>query len=96
MPFELVPAGTHIDFIGRRRLCAAISIGMLLAAIASIPVRGIRLGIDFAGGTEFQVRFAKDAGAGEGAIRSVVTRCGVSDPSVVRYGETDERTDELI
>jgi len=90
VPFELVPAGTHIDFIGRRRLCAALSIGMLLASIAAIPIRGIRLGIDFAGGTEFQVRFAKDSNADEGVIRSVVTRCGVGDPSVVRYGETDE------
>ena len=90
MPFELVPAGTHIDFIGRRRMCAALSIGMLLAAIAAIPIRGIQLGIDFAGGTEIQVRFALDANAHEGAIRSVVTRCGVRDPSVVRYGETDE------
>ena len=90
MAFELVPAGTHIDFIGRRRLCAALSIGMLLASIAAIPIRGIRMGIDFAGGTEFQVRFAKDSNADEGAIRSVVTRCGVRDPSVVRYGETDE------
>ena len=90
MPFELVPAGTHIDFIGRRRLCAALSVGMLLASLAAIPIRGIRLGIDFAGGTEFQVRFAKGSNADEGAIRSVVTRCGVRDPSVVRYGETDE------
>jgi preprotein translocase subunit SecF len=90
VPFELVPAGTHIDFIGKRRLCAALSIGMLLVAIAAIPIRGIRMGIDFAGGTEFQIRFAKDSNAEEGAIRSVVTRCGVSDPSVVRYGETDE------
>ncbi len=90
MPFELVPAGTHIDFIGKRRLCAALSIGMLLASIAAIPIRGIQLGIDFAGGTELQVRFAVDSNAHEGAIRSVVTRCGVRDPSVVRYGETSE------
>jgi preprotein translocase subunit SecF len=90
VPFELVPAGTHIDFIGKRRLCAALSIGMLLASIAAIPIRGLQLGIDFAGGTEIQVRFALDSNAHEGAIRSVVTRCGVRDPSVVRYGETDE------
>lgn len=90
MPFELVPAGTHIDFIGKRRLCAALSIGLLAASVAAIPLRGIRLGIDFAGGNEFQVRFAHDVEVHEGDIRSVVTRCGVRDPSVVRYGETDE------
>jgi preprotein translocase SecF subunit len=90
VPFELVPAGTHIDFIGKRRLCAALSIGLFVVAAAAIPLRGIRLGIDFAGGTEFQVRFTGDQRVGEGAIRSVVTRCGVRDPSVVRYGEADE------
>jgi preprotein translocase SecF subunit len=90
VPFELVPAGTHIDFIGKRRLCAAISIGLFAVAGAAIPLQGIRLGIDFAGGTEFQVRFAPDVKVGEGAIRSVVTSCGVRDPSVVRYGEAEE------
>ena len=49
MPFELVPAGTHIDFIGKQRMCAALSIGMLLAAIAAIPIRGIQLGTHSSG-----------------------------------------------
>ncbi len=88
MPIELVPAGTQIDFIGKRRLCAWLSVGLLLASLAAIPWRGVRLGIDFAGGTEIQVQFPTGTAVGEGAIRSVVTRCGVSDPSVVRYGET--------
>jgi preprotein translocase subunit SecF len=90
VPFELVPPGTKIDFIGKRHIAVSISILMLLASLAAIPVRGIRLGIDFAGGTEFQVAFAPDAGADEGVIRSIVTNCGVGDPSVIRYGETDE------
>ena len=89
MSLEIVPAGTKIDFIGKRRICAAISAALLLAGIAAIPIRGVRYGIDFAGGTEVQVRFENGAGAEEGAIRDVVTACGVRDPSVVRYGETD-------
>ena len=31
MPFEIVPAGTKIDFIGRRYLCAAISGAVLVS-----------------------------------------------------------------
>ena len=50
MPFELIPSGTNIDFIGKRFLCFGISISLLLAGLIAIPVRGIRLGIDFAGG----------------------------------------------
>ena len=57
MPFELVPPGTHIDFIGKRRVAAAISIALLLAGAIAVPVNGVKLGIDFQGGTEIQVLF---------------------------------------
>jgi preprotein translocase subunit SecF len=88
VPFEIIPPGTHIDFIGRRRIAFAASGLLLLAALVAIFVEGVHLGIDFAGGTEVQLRFEQD-GVDEGAIRSVVGACGVADPSVVRYGETD-------
>ena len=39
MPFELVPPGTHIDFIGKRRIAGAISAVVLLASLAAIPVQ---------------------------------------------------------
>ena len=88
MPFEIIPSGTHIDFIGKRRVAFAASGLLLLASLVAVLVEGVHLGIDFAGGTEVQVRFAGD-GADEGAIRNVVGACGVADASVVRYGETD-------
>ncbi len=87
--FELVPPGTHIDFIGKRRLCAVLSVCLLAAGALAIPLQGIRLGIDFAGGTEVQVLFGDEVPVDEGAIRSVLGACGVPDASVVRYGETD-------
>jgi len=87
LSFELIPAGTNIDFIGKRRICALLSLALLLASLVAIPLRGIRLGIDFAGGNEMQVRFAPGVVVEEGGIRQVVTGCGVADPSVIRYGE---------
>ena len=87
MPFEIVPPGTNIDFIGKRRICAAISLTLLLLSALAVPLRGVRLGIDFAGGTKVQVRFAEGAAADEGAIRTIVTACGVIEPSVIRYGQ---------
>ncbi len=89
--FELVPSGTKIDFIGKRRICAAISIALLLAGLLAIPLRGVKFGIDFAGGTKIEFRFPPDSSAEEGAIRAIVSGCGVSAPSVVRYGERDSR-----
>ena len=56
--FEIVPPGTNVDFIGRWRLWVLISAAVIGVSLAAIPVRGIRLGIDFAGGTEMLLRFA--------------------------------------
>ena len=92
MPIELVPAGTQIDFIGKRRLCAWLSIGVLLASLLAIPWRGVRLGIDFAGGTEIQVQFDPGSNADEGQIRQIVSGMpGVEDLSVVRFGDVADR-----
>ena len=89
--FEIVPAGTHIDFIGRRRICALISLGLLITSAVAVGVRGVRLGIDFSGGTEIQVRFAPGVEAGEGPIRELVgSVADVEGLSVVRYGEVGE------
>ncbi|HEY8154536.1 MAG TPA: protein translocase subunit SecF [Myxococcota bacterium] len=95
MPFELIPPGTNIDFIGKRYLCAGISVALLLAGLLAIPLRGVRLGIDFAGGTEVQIRFTEGAEIDAGAIRKVVDECGIVDASVVRFGELGSR-DYLI
>jgi preprotein translocase subunit SecF len=87
VPFEIIPPGTNFDFIGKRRLFAGLSLLMLVVGLAGVPVRGLRWGIDFAGGSEVQVRFLEPEGVGEGRIREVVQRTGVSEPSVVRFGD---------
>jgi len=88
VPFEIVPPGTHIDFIGKRHIAFAASGLLFLAALVAVAIEGVHFGIDFAGGTEVQVRF-EGGQVDEGDIRGVVGACGVADPSVVRYGETD-------
>ncbi len=91
MPFELVRPGTNIDFIGKRRACAALSLFMLLASFVASQTNGVKLGIDFAGGTEIQLKFEPDAVVSEGPIREIVGAVeNIDDPSVVRYGEADE------
>ena len=92
MPIELVKPGTNIDFIGKRKLCAAISAGLILASLVAVQVRGVRLGIDFAGGTEVQVKFDPGVDVSEGAIREIVGVVpGVENSSVVRYGEPADK-----
>ena len=38
MPFQIIPDGTRIDFIGRRYLCAAISAALLLAGVVNLGI----------------------------------------------------------
>ena len=88
MPWEIVRPGTQIDFIGKRQLAAVLSVGLILAGMLAIPINGVQLGIDFAGGTEVQLEFAPGVEASDGAIRDVLTDAlEISEPSVVRYGD---------
>jgi len=90
VPWEIVPPGTKIDFIGKRRLAALLSGLLLLTSVAAVWVNGVRLGIDFAGGTEVQLEFAQGVPASDGAIRDVLTEAlEIAEPSVIRYGEPE-------
>ena len=88
MPFEIVPSGTTVDFLGRRHLCAAISVALILAGIVAIILRGgVPMGIDFRGGTEVQLAFEDGLDVDEARIRSVVEEAGIENATVVRFGD---------
>ena len=94
MPFEIVPSGTHIDFLGKRRICLAISVGLIALGAASALLGGVNIGLDFAGGTEMQLLFDEGVDVDEAAIRAAVESTGIDEPSVVRFG--DETTSEFL
>ena len=90
MPFEIIPPGTKIDFIGKWKICVTGSVLVLLVGVLGIPLRGFRMGVDFAGGTEMQVRFTGEGPVEDGAIRSVLGGVGLGNADVVRVGEGNE------
>ncbi|HZU15956.1 MAG TPA: hypothetical protein VFD01_05025, partial [Candidatus Dormibacteraeota bacterium] len=47
----------RLDIVGHRNLFFAISLIVIIPGIVSMLTRGFLLGIDFAGGSEFQLRF---------------------------------------
>lgn len=88
--FEIIPHGTHVDFIGKAKLCAALSIALVAASVIAVFVRGVQLGIDFAGGTELHAKFESEA-VDEGRVRSVVNSVpGLKDVSVARFGSAED------
>lgn len=91
MPFEIVPDGTKIDFLGRRRIFLTLSAILIVLGLGEVAVRGIPLGIDFVGGTEIQLHFDESVDVDESAIRSVAQDAGFDDATVVRFGEPGAR-----
>ena len=47
----------NFDFIGKRKFAYALSCIILIAGIVSLFVQGLNFGIDFTGGTVFQIQF---------------------------------------
>jgi preprotein translocase subunit SecF len=90
VPFEIVKPGTKIDFIGKWKICVAGSLVVLLIGVLGVHLRGFRMGVDFAGGTEMQVRFAGEAPVSDIALRDVLGDVGAQNASVVRVGEGNE------
>lgn len=80
---------TPVDFIGRLPLGLKISFGaVLVSLILLMPfVRGINWGIDFAGGTEMQVKFGQEVSSEE--IRKVLDDAGFEKKQVQSYGASE-------
>jgi preprotein translocase subunit SecF len=90
LPFEIIKPGTKIDFLGRWKIAVGVSTLVLLIGALGIPLRGFRMGVDFKGGTEMQVRFSGERSVGDAEIRQVLGDVGARNASVVRVGEGNE------
>jgi preprotein translocase subunit SecF len=89
--FDIVPHGTRIDFVGKRHIAVTLSLLANLAVLAwSLPaLRGLNFGVDFAGGTEMEVRFARPADPA--ALRQSLEG-DFKDVSVQTYGPEADNT----
>jgi preprotein translocase subunit SecF len=88
--FDIVPHGTNIDFVGKRRIAVTLSIVANIAVIAWALFGGLNFGVDFAGGTEMEVRFAKPVDPSH--IRKAIGDLGFEDASVQTYGAESENS----
>lgn len=85
---DILRSVPKIDFIGKRKIFLAVSAALLLVCAGSLLSRGLRYGVDFAGGTVIQVKFQK-AVAPE-AIRGALRGLLPGSPSVQSFGGANE------
>ena len=83
---QLIKPNTNIDFVGKRKLALIFSIVLILIGVASLVVKGgPDYGIDFAGGTLIQVKFAEDTDAG--AIKKALSGMELGSLVVQSFGD---------
>lgn len=86
---ELIKPNTNFDFTGKIKYTVILSWVLILIGIGSMVVKGgPRYGIDFKGGTLFQVKFSKPVSAGD--IRQAVKEMGIEAGSVQDFGGESE------
>jgi preprotein translocase subunit SecF len=84
---------TTIDFVGRRKIWFTASLVVILLGIGSLGVRGFNLGIDFKGGSSWEVQATHSSIS---AMTTAVEGAGLSNPTVEKLGsKTYEVTADL-
>jgi preprotein translocase SecF subunit len=81
----LVPAGTKIDFIGKRYWSLGLSILLTVVSIVSITVQGLNFGIDFRGGVLMEVRMAEVPDLGD--LRAKLSALNLGEVSLQEFGD---------
>jgi preprotein translocase subunit SecF len=75
----------RIDFVGRRNIFFLISLIIIIPGIISMITRGFLLGIDFAGGTEFDLAFNQQPSSAQ--VQTAVDSLGLAQPTVQRASD---------
>jgi SecD/SecF fusion protein len=71
----------HYDIVGKKNLWFGLSGAFIAIGIIAWAVGGLKLGVDFAGGSELQLRFDKPVTAQQ--VQTVLARNGFRDAKVV-------------
>ncbi|MDJ0780805.1 MAG: protein translocase subunit SecF [Desulfosarcinaceae bacterium] len=85
---QFIKPGININFIDKRKVAAIVSAVFILISIGSLILKnGPRYGVDFAGGTEIQVKF--ETATDIENIKAGLAGMQLEDVTVQDFGESD-------
>ena len=76
--------GKEIDFMGMRKIAAAISAGLVVVSIISLAINSLEFGLDFTSGTSVRLNYAETVDLDE--INGILQNNGYEDAVVVSFG----------
>jgi preprotein translocase subunit SecF len=88
--FHIIKPGTQIDFMGKRRIWATLSVIFILGSFALLFTKGLNYGIDFTGGAEVQVKVPAEYDIGK--VRNLLSDGGLTNFKVQQIGLPQEST----
>ncbi|HEY5266772.1 MAG TPA: protein translocase subunit SecF [Acidimicrobiales bacterium] len=74
---------TTVDFVGRRKIWFTVSVVIIVLGIGSLAIRGFNLGIQFKGGSSWEVLAPNTSIT---TMTHAVEKAGLSNPSVEKLG----------
>ena len=80
--------GREIDFMGVRKIAAAISGVLVVVSIISLVINSLEFGLDFTSGTSVRLNYAETVDLGE--INGILQNNGYEDAVVVSFGSDRE------
>src|SRR3989442_7842284 len=85
---DLYHERTHFEFIKHSRRWALLSGTLILISPLAFAIKGLNLGIDFEGGTQWQFTVsAEKNSASAGDVRDVLDPLGIADAKVLIVGD---------
>ncbi|NNL96238.1 MAG: protein translocase subunit SecF, partial [Xanthomonadales bacterium] len=85
---KLLKDKTNIDFMGKRNIALIFSSILIVAALVTLPLKGLNLGLEFTGGTEVEVQFEAPPEVNE--VRQALADAGMDDVVVQTFGSSTQ------